>query len=485
MKDSEIFIGIDVGTSGVRALAVDASGNILTEKAARMRGGLVVSDALHHEQDTAVWLKTLKKVLGELVDDLESSSSIDRIKALSIDSTSGTVVPVDENGRALSHAIMYNDARASKQAALLNKLGARHCAKMGYKFNASFALAKILWIKKNLPELYERTYKFLNAADFVACNLTGRFEHTDSSNVLKMGYDLVNFFWPAFLGSAGLDSSRMPIVVISGEPFGRVCSHACKEFGLPVSLDVIAGLTDGTAGFFASGAKVPGDFNTTIGSTIVIKGIAKHILVDALGRFYSHYHPDGWWLPGGAGNCGGKTLAAYFRTDELEVSEEAVKKIIPTSVLSYPLVGRGERLPFVKEDAEGFCEPEPEGKVTHMAALFEGLAFVERWIYELLEGLSVEVGDTIFSTGGCTRNSALNLIRASVLKKNIAIPSNTESAFGSAVMAASKVHFSSAAEAAGNMVKIKKTIKPDKKLVAQYEEKYSAWRALCRQKGLA
>jgi len=482
MKDSEIFIGVDVGTSGVRVLAADASGNIMAEKAARMRAGIQVSDPLYREQDPGVWLKTLKHVLAELFSDLKSASST--IKALSVDSTSGTVVPVDENGRALSSAIMYNDGRASRQADILNELGSEHCAKMGYKFNASFALAKILWIKQNLPKLYKKTCKFLNAADFISGALSGSFDKTDTSNALKMGYDLIDSFWPSYIDSAGLDRSKLPIVLISGMTIGEVSSSAAKAFGLPKGINVIAGLTDGSAGFFASGAKAPGDFNTTIGSTIVIKGISKRILVDGEGRFYSHYHPDGWWLPGGAGNCGGKTLSHYFKNEELVSLEKAVEKIIPTSVQCYPLIGRGERLPFVKSDAEGFCEPAPQDKATHMAALFEGLAFVERWIYELLEGLSVEVGKTIFSTGGCIRNDALNLIRASVLDRNIAIPSNTESALGSAVMAASKIRFSSAAEAAARMVKIKKAIEPDKRLVGLYEERYPAWRELCRQKGL-
>ena len=119
-----------------------------------------------------------------------------------------------------------------------------------------------------------------------------------------------------------------------------------------------------------------------------------------------------------------------------------------------------------------------------MAALFEGLAFVERWIYELLQDLSVEAGGTICSTGGCVRNDTFNLIRASALNRSIAVPANTESAFGSAVLAASTIYFSSVAEAAGNMVTIKKIVEPDKKLAARYDEKYRAWRELCRKKGL-
>jgi xylulokinase len=154
-------------------------------------------------------------------------------------------------------------------------------------------------------------------------------------------------------------------------------------------------------------------------------------------------------------------------------------------VLCYPLIGRGERLPFVSGDAEGFLEPEVTDKIRHMAALFEGLAFVEKWAYELLESLSVKTGDTVFSTGGCVRNGIYNLIRASVLEKNVAIPSNTESAFGSAVMAASRAHFSSAAEAASSMVKIKRIIEPDRGLARAYDERYGAWRELCRRKGLA
>ena len=485
MKHGEIFIGVDVGTSGVRAIAADASGDILSEKSASMRADVGCSEGLWREQESRIWLSTLQEVLRGVFEELAKKDiPTSSVKVLSVDSTSGTLIPVDKNGSALSNAIMYNDGRASDEARFLNELAGEHCAKMGYKFAASFALSKILWIKKHRPEVYDKTYKFLNAADYLAGNLSGHFDMTDTSNALKMGYDLIDMEWPSFIKEAGIDTEKLPLVLKSGDLFGEVTADASSAYGVPEGVQIIAGLSDGTAGFFASGAKEVGDFNTTIGSTLVIKGISEKIIVDPLGRIYSHYHPDGWWLPGGASNCGGKILSEKFQAAELDEAQEAAEKILPTDIMCYPLAGKGERLPFVSSEAEGFCEPMTKSKTHLMAAISEGLAFVERWVYEMMEELSARIGDTVYSTGGCVRNNTLNLIRASVLKKKIAIPENTESALGSAVIAASRTHFGSAAEAAASMVRIKEIVEPQKELADSYDEKYAHWRALCARKGL-
>ena len=86
----------------------------------------------------------------------------------------------------------------------------------------------------------------------------------------------------------------------------------CNHLGLPASIQVTVGITDGCASQIASGAVKPGDWNTTIGTTMVIKGVTKKQIVDEEGRIYSHRHPAGYWMPGGASNTGADWVTNEF-----------------------------------------------------------------------------------------------------------------------------------------------------------------------------
>ena len=116
----------------------------------------------------------------------------DRLAAVSVDGTSGTLVAVDADGRPLRPALMYNDPRATAEADRLNASCGDHCEKLGYRFASSFALAKIAWLERHDPDAFRRAARFVHQADYVAGRLTGSADVSDYSNALKTGYDLVD-----------------------------------------------------------------------------------------------------------------------------------------------------------------------------------------------------------------------------------------------------------------------------------------------------
>lgn len=479
-------IGLDVGTQGARALVCSADGTIVasaseafssSRKTLDIPGGVV--------QDPEEWWKAASICLRIVMTELRSSgASPNEICGLAVDSTSGTILAIDSSNVPLTPAIMYSDTRAVEESDECNAAGSDLTSKLGYRFSSSFGLPKIVWLKRNNRDLFDRTSCFIHAADYIVGKLTGNFRVSDSSNAMKTGYDLVNNCWPEFLESSlGIPISKLPKVVSPGEVIGKVSEECSRSTGLPAGARVVAGVTDGTAGFLASGASRVGDWNSTIGSTLVIRGISSELIRDPLGRVYSHSHPDGYWLPGGASNAGAECLAKLFHGKNLDELGAYVPVYSPTSLFVYPLVRRGERLPFLNPNAEGFIVGEPRDSRDLYAAYLEGIGFVERWSFEVLESLGAKVGGSIYTTGGGARSTEWMQVRANILQKQVIRPRWCECAIGAAVVAASSTIFSGFQEASREMVRVGEAVDPDPSKIGAYDRKYREFRSVCSARG--
>lgn len=218
----DFVIGIDVGTQGVRCLVSDLRGRILAESKESitfswLEGPFFEQNPEEWWDKTVICLKRLIYRLGQK--NIKSSF----VKALAVDSTSGTVIPVDKEGKALRRAIMYNDTRAKEEASLINQVAKSFAENLGYKFGASFTLSKVLWIKRKEPFLFEKTRFFMHPTDFINARLTGEWGISDISNCLKMGYDLINDCWPEFIEKdLGIPLYKLPRVITTGEVIGEI-----------------------------------------------------------------------------------------------------------------------------------------------------------------------------------------------------------------------------------------------------------------------
>ena len=378
---------------------------------------------------------------------------------------------------------MYNDARACAEAEELNRVGEELTARMGYRFNSSYGLAKILWLARHERRDFEKAH-FQNAADFIAAMLSGDWGHTDYTNALKMGYDLLEDRWPLWLERLGINAPRLPRVHRSGEIIGCVTESAAKATGLFRGTAVAIGATDGVAAFYASGASLPGQSATVLGTTLVIKSVSTSLIRDPRGRIYCHKHAQGRWLPGGASNCGCEYAEEYFATDEPAVLAQEARRFLPCEILMYPLARRGERFPIVNPAAERFLIGEPRCEAEHFAAYLQGIAFVERWGYEIIETLGGEWKGPVFTSGGGSANDTWMQLRADVLGKETARTAAPYSAFGSAVLAASSTLCNGADEAAASMVRTECRFQPREKMVHEYENLYQRLRSECVRRGL-
>lgn len=483
MKDV-LIAGLDVGTQGARLLVSDARGHIVAQGSARIEGKDADLPDGWAEQDPDSWWRAIRDAVQKALTGLAGAGgTAQEIQALCVDSTSGTLLALDPEGVPLISAIMYNDQRATEEAAVANDAGRALTEKLGYRFGASFGLPKIMWIKKHQPEVFERTDRFVHAGDWVVGKLTGDFSHSDPSNALKSGYDLVDRCWPSFIEDAlGIPHSMLPTVVPTGTEIGRISKSASEELGLSTETSVVAGMTDGTASFFSTGGVEVGAFASTIGTTLVLKGVAEEIVRDPEGRIYCHVHPDGYWLPGGASSTGAECLTLRFQGHDLGLLTDAVETL-PSGLIVYPLVRKGERFPFVEPEAGGFIVGHPRGEGQFFAAHLEGVAFVERWCYEVMEELGARVEDPIRSAGGGSQNPLWLQIRANVLGRMVVRPEVIEAAFGGCLVAARALCYPTLADAARAMVRIQEEVSPDSERRRQYDDLYWQFRAECAKRG--
>jgi sugar (pentulose or hexulose) kinase len=457
------WLGVDLGTQGVRALAVSARGEVL---AAGERPLASRRNGPRHEQDPEEWWKAFAEVCREVTAALRPVP----LEALAMCGTSGTIALVDAAGDPLSPGLMYDDARAVEEAERVDAVGSEVWESLGYRMQPSWALPKLLWLLGERDDADPGT-RLAHQVDFVLGRLLGRAVCADSSHALKTGYDLVHDAWPEeVMDTLGVPEGVLPAVVRPGSELGAVGRAGAEATGIPSGTAVIAGMTDGCAAQLATGALAVGNWNSVLGTTLVLKGVAPELIRDPHGAVYSHRSPDGRWLPGGASSAGAGVLAERFPGRDLAELDRRAAEREPAGVLAYPLVSRGERFPFAVPEAQGFVLGEPADEADHFAGLLQGVAYVERLCFDYLDRLGAPTGGELSLTGGATRSRYWCQLRADVLGRPVRLVEHPEPAFGMAVLAASGDR--PLDEAAIALVHTREVIDPRTDRVERFREPY-------------
>jgi sugar (pentulose or hexulose) kinase len=475
---SPFFLGIDIGTQGARVVLIDVTGNVIASAGEEFP----LSSQSREEQSPHQWWEACTRSLQKVIGHAKTFVDIRLVRAVSVTSTSGTVIPLDKNNEPLHNAIMYSDQRSAEEGKLCRQIAMEY-NKDGYTgFNSSSGLSKMVWFVNNFPGKAAAIHKWVHAADFIIGKLSGQWGITDHTNVLKSGYDLQRNEWPEYLyKTLPLKKTWLPQVVPSGTPVGTMMPSLADQLGLDMNTQVVVGITDGCASQIASGAVNPGEWNTTIGTTLVIKGVTRCIIKDAEGTLYNHRHPEGYWMPGGASNIGADWVSEEFKND-IDILNKEADRLIPTGKMAYPLQQQGERFPFVAPGAKGF-EPGGLSRAELFAANMEGVAYIERYAYEMIGKLSGEQLSAVYTAGGASNSDTWLKIRSNVLNVPIYKMKHVTGGVGAAILAASKTYFNSIIDAAGTLTQVEKEIKPEVLLAAQYEKNYLAFIRLLQEKG--
>ncbi|MGS2763059.1 FGGY-family carbohydrate kinase [Sinomicrobium sp. M5D2P9] len=466
------FLGIDIGTQGTRIAVTDISGNQVISGEETFK----LTEHSRQEQSPQSWWACCRDLIQRNINDEIKNN----IESISVTSTSGTVIPLDKENKPLHPALMYSDKRPAIQGKRC-MLAAQENIEGYTGFNASSGLSKMVWFAENHPEKAGQIARWVHAADYITGKLSGVWGVTDHTNALKSGYDTRNETWPEYLFSElGLSRVWMPEVHPSGTVIGTMAPKTAQSLSFKNRPKITVGITDGCASQIASGAVYPGTWNTTIGTTLVIKGVTKKQIIDPQGRFYSHKHPEGYWMPGGAGNIGADWVRRDFG-NELKLLEKEAANNIPTGKMSFPLIQKGERFPFMAPEAVGF-HPNDIPKTVLYASNMEGVAFVERMAYTLAQKLSGENIEAVYTAGGGSNSPLWLKIRSSVLNLPVYKMKYTSGAFGAAVLAASQTFFGTLTEAGKELIRMEKEVLPDTRLNEAYERQYEKFLRLMETK---
>lgn len=410
------FVGIDVGTSGVRAVAIDADGTILGQGAAR-------HDAFgaDHRSPT-VWWQATQAALDALLASVPPAS----VAAIAIDGTSGTMLPIDASGEPLATPLMYNDRVEDR--AILDEIAALAPAESA-AHGATSGLAKLI-----LLQAAPGTVRVIHQADWIAGRLSGRFDVSDENNALKTGYDPAAGRWPDWIGATRARRETFPDVIEPGRRSGAVDARAAARFGLAAGTPVVAGTTDGCASFLATGASSVGDGVTALGSTMTIKLLSDRPVFAPEFGIYSH-RLLGMWLPGGASNSGGAVLARFFDAATIASLSARIDPDRPTGLDYYPLTAPGERFPINDPALAPRLDPRPDDDARFLQGLLEGIAAIEALAYARLAELGAPALRSVRTVGGGAKNTVWSRIRAMRLGVAMDEPISEEAAAGTARLA--------------------------------------------------
>ncbi len=414
-----LFLGIDIGTGGVRACAIDGAARIVGISTTPLPAPHQDGDAI--DQEPALWWDALVQTIEKL--------AVDRmaIQRISVDGTSGTLLLTDEDGVPLTPGLMYNDARAGAEA---SRIGAIAPVESGAHGRSS-ALAKLLHL---LEGGAGKAKHALHQADWIAGRLAGRFDGSDENNALKLGYDPVARRWPDWLDRLDVPRTLLPQVRVPGTEIGTIAPDMARLLGLSAATRIHAGTTDGVAAFIATRASVPGDAVSSLGTTLVVKLLADKPVFAADQGIYSHRLGDRW-LAGGASNTGGAALLAHFSAAALEAMTPKLKPAQPTGLDYYPLPKPGERFPIADPNLPPRVTPRPNDDVIFFQGLLEGVAAIEAMAYRRLEELGAPVLRRVISIGGGAKNPAWSEIRHRLLGVPVTVAEQTEASYGAALLA--------------------------------------------------
>ncbi len=413
------YLGIDFGTSGARAIAIDQNKHIVAT--AQNSFTNIVPDEFPQ-----TWQNTLYELISEIPPTVKK-----QLGAIAINGTSSTVLLCDDQGKVLTAPLLYNDDRGKEVLDQLNTIAPKNHVVV----SATSSLAKLLWWKQQ--PYFEQAHYLLHQADWLGWLLHGKLGVSDYHNALKLGYDVEHLCYPGWLQNQ-FYSFLYPQVLTPGAVIGKITPENCDRFGLPVSCIVKAGTTDSIAAFLASGASQPGEAVTSLGSTLVLKLLSRTRVTASDYGIYSH-RLGKLWLAGGASNTGGAVLKHFFDNQQLQNLSEQIDPDKKSPLSYYPLLKPGDRFPVNAPNLAPQLLPRPKSLVEFLHGLLEGIARIEARGYQKLQELGADRLIRVHTAGGGAKNHIWQKIRQRHLNVVVSSAINTDAAYGSALLAAKKM----------------------------------------------
>jgi sugar (pentulose or hexulose) kinase len=413
-----LYLGIDFGTSGARAVVINTTGAIQAETQYPFQ---------ETSSKTTQWQQALFTLIQQIPQNIRS-----KIQAIALNGTSSTVMLCDSTGKPITQPLMYNDGRGIEVIETLKTIAPPNHTVI----SATSTLAKLLWLIQ-YSNLENQKYYLLHQADWLAFLLHGKLGISDYHNALKLGYDVENLSYPTWLQNLPT-SIQLPEIVAPGTPIAEILPKISNKLQINKNCLICAGTTDSIAAFLASGAKSPGEAVTSLGSTLVLKLLSHTRIDNSHYGIYSHRLGD-LWLVGGASNTGGAVLKHFFNDAQLESISSQIDPQQESPLDYYPLLKPGDRFPINDPHLPPKLTPQPANPVEFLHGLLESIARIEARGYHLLQQLGATPITCVYTAGGGAKNSTWKKIRGRHLQIPILTPIHTAAAYGTARLAREKI----------------------------------------------
>jgi len=495
-----VTIGIDVGTSGTKTLAIADDGRILASASSEYpcshpRPGWA-------EQDPELWWRATQETLAAVLG--SGAFQPADVAGVGLSGQMHGSVFLDKDGTVVRPALLWNDQRTAAECAEIEeRAGGREALirMVGNRALTGFTAPKLLWVRKHEPQNWEKVRQVLLPKDYIRYRLTGTYatEVSDASGTLLL--DLANRRWSGdLLVRLDLDPSLMPPCYESPEVSARISEIGSKATGLPAGTPVVGGGGDQPAGAVGNGIVRQGVVSATMGTSGVVFAHSDHLGFDPLGRLQRGCHavPGAWHVMGVVLSAGGSLQ--WFRNElgKAEVAAAKAQGIDPYVLLTgeAALAGPGAEglffLPYLTGERSPHFDPDAKGgwiglTVRHgrahmIRAVLEGATFAMRDSLELIREMGVGI-EEIRVSGGGARNPLWKQIQADIYGADVHTLNSSEGpAYGAALLAqVGTGGFATVPEACDATIRSVESTRVDPKVKPYYDRAYKVYRDLYKQ----
>lgn len=475
----------DLGTSGNKATLFTLDGELVNSK--------VCNYPVHYfnstwaEQNPEDWWNAVCK--GTLYILNTSRIRPDEIAAVSFSGQMMGCLPLDKYGSPLRPSIIWADQRAVKQSKSLEEAISQedfyHI--VGHRNTPSYGVQKLMWIRDNEPEIYKKTYKVLNAKDYIVFKLTGHY-YTDPSDANSVAcFDLKTFQWSEkIINASGIDRNKLPEIIPSSSIAGEVTAEAANETGLKKGTLIIMGGGDGAVANVGCGSISPGKTYCCLGTSAWVTTTSKQPLFDKEMRTVTWAHViPGLYCPNGTMQYAGgayswlkntlalqeKHLAQSTAKSAYDYMNAEIEKSVPGSngVIFLPYM-LGERAPRWNPEAKGaWIGLKPETTRSDIfRSVMEGITMNLAICLDILREQNQIEELTV--VGGGAKGKIWQQIMSNIFNAKILVPHLLEEgcSMGAAVLAGIGAGIYKDFTVINRFLKIDNITEPDNRIVNQY-----------------
>ena len=487
-QSTQTVLGIDIGTTAVKAMLVGSDGKMLAES--EVEHPVSVPRPGWSEQHPEIWWRSTELAVRKTMQAAERDGRRVEIAAIGLSGQMHSSVFLDASGEVIRPALLWNDVRTTVQCEyILDTVGMDGLrGTVGNLPLEGFTAPKLLWLRENEPENYDRLHTLLLPKDYIRYRMSGEFATEPSDAAGTLLYDVRRRVWSEhILRALHLDADILPYVVESSEISGVLTSEAAATLGISAGVPIVGGGADNAAGAVGCGATDGSVMQVSIGTSgaVVTPASEPHVAPDMNLHTFCHAAPDLWYLMGVVLSAGSAlrwlrdSIAAGQSYDAMTAKAENVP-VGSDGLIFLPYL-TGERTPHNDANARGvFFGLNFAHDAGHLTrAVFEGVCFAMRDSLELMRAQGVSPSEVRAIGGGARSRMWLQ-----TLSNVFGLPISTVqpsggAAYGAALLAAVGCGmFADIEEAVESCITTTSGAEPDAKETATYEELYGAYRRL-------